>query len=241
MSGENFYGVSRPSRSTDDGRFNREEALQRALDRKRESRTEGRDNNDNKGQNNDHSNTHGNIKHYVAPPDAFSNAKKVTARTSRQNFEEGLNKVMLVAQGTSIGKRGRGIGFYCEVCDLTFKDNLQLIDHYNSKQHIYTSGKTLERRKKVTIEDVRRRIEYLHKKSQIEEGNKQQQFDIKKRIEEFKKEEEKRNLIKKQNKQKMDEKRRRKKMEEPKTTTDSSQDDPMRVMMGFAGFGSTKK
>ncbi|AMD21724.1 HFL132Cp [Eremothecium sinecaudum] len=32
-------------------------------------------------------------------------------------------------------KRGKQFGFYCELCNLTFKDTLQYIDHLNHKVH----------------------------------------------------------------------------------------------------------
>ncbi|SCV04337.1 LANO_0G09582g1_1 [Lachancea nothofagi CBS 11611] len=32
-------------------------------------------------------------------------------------------------------KKGKQFGFYCELCDLTFKDTLQFVDHLNHKIH----------------------------------------------------------------------------------------------------------
>lgn len=46
----------------------------------------------------------------------------------------GLNKRVLVANVSSY-KRGHQFGFYCDLCDLTFKDTLQYIDHLNHKAH----------------------------------------------------------------------------------------------------------
>lgn len=45
-----------------------------------------------------------------------------------------LNKRTL-ATGISSQKKGKQFGFYCELCNLTFKDNLQYIDHLNHKTH----------------------------------------------------------------------------------------------------------
>ncbi|CCE64028.1 hypothetical protein TPHA_0G01920 [Tetrapisispora phaffii CBS 4417] len=45
-----------------------------------------------------------------------------------------LNKKILTT-GLSSFKKGKQFGFYCELCDLTFKDNLQYIDHLNHKTH----------------------------------------------------------------------------------------------------------
>lgn len=46
-----------------------------------------------------------------------------------------LNKRILTTQ-TSSYKKGKQFGFYCEICDLTYKDTLQFIDHLNSKPHL---------------------------------------------------------------------------------------------------------
>ena len=70
---------------------------------------------------------------------------------------------MLVPAGSAIGKRGKGAGFYCDACDLTFKDNLQFVEHLNSKQHLVATGQTGEV-KRATLEDVKERLEYLKRK-----------------------------------------------------------------------------
>lgn len=45
-----------------------------------------------------------------------------------------LNKRTLTAN-ISEYKKGKQFGFYCELCDLTFKDSLQYINHLNHKTH----------------------------------------------------------------------------------------------------------
>ncbi|CAI4057519.1 hypothetical protein SKDZ_04G1450 [Saccharomyces kudriavzevii ZP591] len=48
-----------------------------------------------------------------------------------------LNKRKLTTNADSLSsfKRGKKFGFYCDVCNLTFKDTLQYIDHLNHKLH----------------------------------------------------------------------------------------------------------
>ncbi|KAL3232621.1 hypothetical protein RNJ44_04537 [Nakaseomyces bracarensis] len=46
----------------------------------------------------------------------------------------GLNKRVLVANVSSY-KKGHQFGFYCDLCDMTFKDTLQYVDHLNHKIH----------------------------------------------------------------------------------------------------------
>ncbi|EDO18482.1 hypothetical protein Kpol_1032p79 [Vanderwaltozyma polyspora DSM 70294] len=45
-----------------------------------------------------------------------------------------LNKKVL-ATGVTSYKKGKQFGFYCKLCNMTFKDNLQYIDHLNHKIH----------------------------------------------------------------------------------------------------------
>lgn len=48
-----------------------------------------------------------------------------------------LNKRKLAANTDTLSsfKRGKKFGFYCDICNLTFKDTLQYIDHLNHKVH----------------------------------------------------------------------------------------------------------
>ena len=50
------------------------------------------------------------------------------ARKSRLDVAGNVGKISLLPAGAATGKRGRGAGFWCEACDLTFKDNLQWVE-----------------------------------------------------------------------------------------------------------------
>lgn len=133
-------------------------------------------------------------KKYHAPID-LANAKQTESRANRLNVAANVGKTTLVPAGASVGKRGRGAGFYCSDCDLTFKDNLQLVDHLNSKQHLANIGESGEVRK-ATLEEVRERLEYL-KRKRDEEQKELNLVDLQERIknredEDEKKREEKR-------------------------------------------------
>ena len=119
------------------------------------------------------------------PPDA----KETESRTSRLDVASQVGKQTLVAAGSAVGKRGRGAGFYCSDCDLTFKDNLQLVEHYNSRQHLIAIGQTGEV-KRATLEDVRERLAWLKRKKQEEEQENNMK-DLESRIESRKAQEEK--------------------------------------------------
>ena len=76
------------------------------------------------------------------------------------NLYEGTNQVTLVPAGSGVGKRGKGAGFYCEACDLTFKDSIQYVDHVHSRQHLERTGQS-SKVERATLTDVRARIEML--------------------------------------------------------------------------------
>jgi U4/U6.U5 tri-snRNP component SNU23 len=173
----------------------------------------------------------------------------ISARRERINFEENLNKTQLVPGSAAVGKKGKGAGFYCEACDLTYKDSLQWVDHLNSKQHLVATGKTAEV-ERATLEDVLKRLEWL--KRQREQRDNGEDWDLKKKLQEraLQEEEERK---RKREKRKEAKKRKRAveiKKEEgaaatPQETEDVEMDDEAAIMarmMGFSGgFGSTKK
>jgi len=91
-------------------------------------------------------------------------AKATESRASRLDVAANVGKVTLVPAGSAVGKRGKGAGFYCGDCDLTFKDNLQFVEHLNSKQHLVNVGETGEV-KRATLDEVRERLAWLKRKT----------------------------------------------------------------------------
>ncbi|KAK9332841.1 hypothetical protein V1520DRAFT_333650 [Lipomyces starkeyi] len=168
------------------------------------------------------------------PPDA----QEIEMRRQRLNLDQDLNKVTLVPAGASaVGKRGRGAGFYCEACDLTYKDSLQWVDHLNSKQHLRATGQT-ETQERATLEAVRVRLEWLRQKR--DEANQGQMYDIKKRIGERQRIEEEERRIRRE--KRMQKKRERKAQARESILSEEDDEDRRRMeeMMGIRGFGSTK-
>ncbi|RMZ77895.1 hypothetical protein DV738_g4163, partial [Chaetothyriales sp. CBS 135597] len=108
---------------------------------------------------------------------------ETTSRGQRLDVSSMVGKSTLVPAGAGVGRRGKGAGFYCEACDLTYKDNVQFIDHLNSKQHLIQTGQSGEV-KRATLADVRQRIEWLKekKRQQQEEEKKLSELDIQQRI-----------------------------------------------------------
>ncbi|KAK5175785.1 U4/U6.U5 snRNP associated protein [Saxophila tyrrhenica] len=105
------------------------------------------------------------IRRASTPPDA----RETEARKARLNVADQVGKTQLVPAGATQGKRGKGAGFYCDACDLTYKDNLQFVEHLNSKQHLVNTGETGEVRRS-TLEEVEERFEWLKRKRQDEKA-----------------------------------------------------------------------
>lgn len=118
------------------------------------------------------------------PPDA----RDTEARQARLNVADQVGKTQLVAAGAGQGKRGKSAGFYCDACDLTFKDNLQFVEHLNSKQHLVATGESGEVRK-ATLDEVKERFEYLKRKRDEEKAK--EVVDLSTRIQVAKEQEEK--------------------------------------------------
>lgn len=116
-------------------------------------------------------------------PVDFDSLDATSARNSRLDVASMVGKSTLVPAGSSVGKRGKGAGFYCEACDLTYKDNVQYIEHLNSKQHLFNTGQSGEV-KRATLQDVKDRLEMLkaRKRQQEEEDRRLGEIDIQARI-----------------------------------------------------------
>src|SRR5271163_845781 len=91
-----------------------------------------------------------------------------SARGSRLDVASMIGKSTLVPAGSAVGKRGRGAGFYCEACDLTYKDNVQYVEHLNSKQHLVNTGQSGEV-VRATLQDVKDRLELLKEKKRLQD------------------------------------------------------------------------
>lgn len=112
-----------------------------------------------------------------------SQLDSTSSRAQRLDVASMVGKTTMVPASAGVGRRGKGAGFYCEACDLTYKDNVQYIEHLNSKQHLIATGQSGEV-KRATLQDVRDRIEMLisRKHEREEEEKKLGQLDIKERI-----------------------------------------------------------
>lgn len=108
-------------------------------------------------------------KKYIRRASTPEDARDTEARKARLNVADQVGKTQLVAAGAGQGKRGKSAGFYCDACDLTFKDNLQFVEHLNSRQHLVATGESGEVRR-ATLDEVKERFEYLKRKREEEKA-----------------------------------------------------------------------
>jgi U4/U6.U5 tri-snRNP component SNU23 len=169
------------------------------------------------------------------PPDAST----TSSRAKRLDVTAQLGKTLLVPASAAVGKRGRGAGFYCQDCDLTFKDNLQWVDHLNSRQHLVSVGESgLVAR--ATLDMVKERLEFLKKRR--EEEKQGQVVNLGERLAIRKEREDREREAKRQRRKEA--RRLQKEAEEKRNAPDEDMKDEdnlkMESMMGFGGFVSTK-
>lgn len=143
-------------------------------------------------------------KKYIRRASTPEDARDTEARKARLNVADQVGKTMLVPAGAGQGKRGKGAGFYCDACDLTFKDNLQFVEHLNSKQHLVATGESGEVRR-AGLEEVKERFEWLKRKR--DEEKKRETVDLGTRIE----------VAREQEEREREEKRRRRNEKRRKT------------------------
>ncbi|KAH9942337.1 uncharacterized protein BXZ73DRAFT_40840 [Epithele typhae] len=152
-------------------------------------------------------------------------------------LEKNLGKTMVVQNA---GNRGPGVpGFYCETCNRTYKDSAGYLDHINGRAHLRALGQTTKIARS-TVEQVRARIAYLREKTR--EASDAKSFDFEQRLAEVRAREAALRDEKKAAKKAQRDRARVELAKEAGAGTDGAGGGgDMMAMMGFAGFGTTKK
>ncbi|KAI9674173.1 MAG: U4/U6.U5 snRNP associated protein [Caeruleum heppii] len=175
-----------------------------------------------------------------------------TSRASRLDVAAQVGKTVMLtgAMASTTGKRGRGAGFYCGDCDLTFKDNLQWVEHLNSKQHLVATGQSGEVRR-ATVEEVRERLRVLgeeRRRRLVEEreGVEGLRGGLEERLKRREVEGEREREERRRKRREVRERKKDVKVEEGGDGVGGlgegaeEEGDDMARMMGFGGFGTTK-
>ncbi|KAH9485106.1 Zinc finger matrin-type protein 2 [Psilocybe cubensis] len=150
-------------------------------------------------------------------------------REAPLELDKNLGKTMVVQNP---GGKGPGQpGFYCETCNRTYKDSVGYLDHINSRAHLRALGQTTKIERS-TLAQVQARIAYLREKTK--EAASAKAFDFDQRLAE----------VREKEREIRENKKAERKAEKEKARLAMIQDDgdsEMAALMGFGGFGSTKK
>lgn len=139
-----------------------------------------------------------------------------------------LGKTQVVTQVAPLSQQA---GYYCSVCECVVKDSANYLDHINGKKHQRALGMSM-RVERATLKQVQERFDNLKRRRSSPTFTEQ---DLDNRILKQQEEEEER---KRQRREKKKEKKKEKAMEEDLA---EDLDSDVAAMMGFGGFGSTKK
>ncbi|KAL6142541.1 hypothetical protein ACLB2K_060821 [Fragaria x ananassa] len=152
--------------------------------------------------------------------------KPLKHRDYEVDLESRLGKTQVV---TPIAPLSQQAGYFCSVCECVVKDSANYLDHINGKKHQRALGMSM-RVERASLEQVQSRFEKLKKRKTDMPFTEQ---DLDERILKLQQEEEERKR-----------QRREKKKEKKKEKVDEEEieiDPDVAAMMGFGGFGSSKK
>lgn len=152
--------------------------------------------------------------------------KPLKHRDYEVDLESRLGKTQVV---TPVAPLSQQAGYYCSVCECVVKDSANYLDHINGKKHQRALGMSM-RAERATVDQVRQRFEVLKKQKTTGSFTEQ---DLDERIIKQQQEEEER---KHQRRERKKEKKKEKAAEE-----EPEIDPDVAAMMGFGGFGSSKK
>ncbi|KAF7270224.1 zinc finger matrin-type protein 2 [Rhynchophorus ferrugineus] len=146
-------------------------------------------------------------------------------REYKVDLDSKLGKSIVINKSTPTSQSG---GYYCNVCDCVVKDSINFLDHINGKKHQRNLGMSMKIERS-SLDAVKKRFDMNKKKME----EKKKDYDLQARLSEIAEEEEK---LKEYRREKRKEKR---KIEEVQEDTDVPNE--LANIMGFSGFGTTKK
>ncbi|KAJ3669296.1 hypothetical protein LUZ60_011246 [Juncus effusus] len=145
------------------------------------------------------------------------------------DLESRLGKTQVI---TPIAPLSQQAGYYCSVCECVVKDSANYLDHINGKKHQRALGMSM-RVERSSLSQVQQRFESLKKRKPAGTFSEQ---DLDERIQKHQEEEEERKRLRKEKKKEKKEKEKAVAQEEQEEV-----DPEFLAVMGFGGFGTSKK
>ncbi|UZJ52551.1 hypothetical protein CBS101457_001871 [Exobasidium rhododendri] len=153
--------------------------------------------------------------------------ESLKARENDLEIAKNQGKTLMVDNAQSGGRKGPG--FYCETCNRTYKDSIAYLDHVNGRQHLKQLGQTTQVARS-TVEEVRSRLEYWQEEMKQRSKTETRQYDFEARLAE---------IADQQRAEKQQRRAKRREAKQPKTAP--VVDAEAMAIMGFGGFGASKK